>query len=78
MCVNVSLVPLLRRTDTTVGKVTRLGGLTVRLDAATLVERDLAVVACARGGRAVFYFRAGEFAFDVCGVDAGFGCCGGC
>jgi len=74
MCVDVSLIPLLRRTDTTVGKVTRLGGLAVRLDAATFVERDLAVVACARGGGAVFYLRAGEFAFDVCGVDAGFGC----
>ena len=75
MCVHIRLIPLLRRTNTTVRKVTRLGRLTVRLDAAALVERDLAVVACARGGRAVFYLGAGEFAFDVGGVDAGFGCC---
>ena len=75
MCVDVSLIPLLGRTNTAVRKVTRLGGLAVRLDAAAFVERDLAVVACARGGGAVFYFCAREFAFDVCGVDAGFGCC---
>ena len=74
MCVHIRLIPLLRRTNTTVRTVTRLGRLTVRLDAAALVERDLAVVACARGGRAVFYLGAGEFAFDVGGVDAGFGC----
>ena len=55
-------------------KVTRLGRLAVRLDRTSLVKRDLAVVACARGGGAVFYLGAGEFAFDVGGVDAGFGC----
>lgn len=70
MCVNICLIPLLGRTHTTVGKVTRLGRLAVGLDAASLVKRDLAVVACAAGGRAVFYFGAGELALDVCGVNA--------
>jgi len=75
MRMNIRLIPLLRRTHTTVCEITRLGRLTVGLDAAALVKRDLAVVACARGGGAVFYLGAGEFAFDVGGVDAGFGCC---
>jgi len=74
MCVHIRLIPLLRRTNTTMRKVTRLGRLAVRLDGTSLVKRDLAVVACARGGGAVFYLGAGEFTFDVGGVDAGFGC----
>jgi hypothetical protein len=74
---NISLIPLLGRTNTAVSKVTRLGRLAVGLDGTALVERDLAVVACAAGGRAVFYLCAGEFALYVCRVDAGFGGCGG-
>jgi hypothetical protein len=72
---DVSLIPLLGRANTSVSKVTRLGRLAVGLDGATLVERDLAVVACATGSRAVCDFCAGELALYVCGVNAGFGGC---
>ena len=76
MSVHVSLIPVLGRTNTTVRKVAGLGRLAVGLNAATLVERDLAVVACAAGSRAVLDLCAGELALYVCGVDAGFDGCG--
>jgi hypothetical protein len=77
MVLDVRLIPLLGCAHTAISKVSRLGRLAIGLDGATLVERNLAVVAGAAGGGAVCYLGAREFAFYVCCVDAGFGGCGG-
>jgi hypothetical protein len=72
VCLDILLIPCLRRTNTTLREVAGLGGLAVGLDGSALVQRDLAVVACAAGRRAVCDFSARELALYVCAVDTGF------